>query len=180
MCFAKHIRLVKRRARITFAATLYIHVCASERVCRLAAQKREFCTLHSHQTTKRVRSERLRSQTVLHDASSHAMSSVWDDSDTDSSSEDDGPTLRQRRDKWRRLAESIRADVAPMVSRWGTRRSSCRWPMSYQRGQWPAPCRWLHWAVRVVVLPTRISSVDEHTRHRSCLSTCGVTPWVKG
>jgi hypothetical protein len=39
---------------------------------------------------------------------------------------------------------------------------------------------WLHWAVRVVVLPTRISSVDEHTRHRSCLSTCGVTPWVKG
>ena len=53
--------------------------------------------------TERVRSKRLRSQTVLHDASSHAMSSVWDDSDTDSSSEDDGPTLRQRRDKWRRL-----------------------------------------------------------------------------
>ena len=111
MCFAKHIRLVKRRARITFAATLYIHVCASERVCRLAAQKREFCSLHSHQTTKRVRSERLRSQTVLHDASSHAMSSVWDDSDTDSSNEDDGPTLRQRRDKWRRLADRLRAEA---------------------------------------------------------------------
>ena len=39
------------------------------------------------------------------------MSSVWDDSDTDSSGEDDGPTLRQRRDKWRRLAESIRAEA---------------------------------------------------------------------
>jgi hypothetical protein len=45
------------------------------------------------------------------------MSSVWDDSDSDSSSEDDGPTLRQRRDKWRLLADSIRAEAADQWQR---------------------------------------------------------------
>ena len=53
---------------------------------------------------------------VWHDASSHAMSSFWDDSDSDSSSGDDGPTLRQRRDKWRRLADNIRAEADPWQS----------------------------------------------------------------
>ena len=54
---------------------------------------------------------------VWHDASSHAMSSFWDDSDSDSSSGDDGPTLRQRRDKWRRLADNIRAEADRMAKR---------------------------------------------------------------
>ena len=44
------------------------------------------------------------------------MSSFWDDSDSDSSSGDDGPTLRQRRDKWRRLADNIRAEADPWQS----------------------------------------------------------------
>jgi hypothetical protein len=53
---------------------------------------------------------------VWHDASSHAMSSFWDDSDSDSSSGDHDPTLRQRRDKWRRLADNIRAEADPWQS----------------------------------------------------------------
>jgi hypothetical protein len=44
------------------------------------------------------------------------MSSFWDDSDSDSSSGDDGPTLRQRRDKWRRLVDNIRAEADPWQS----------------------------------------------------------------
>ena len=48
--------------------------------------------------------------------SSDAMSSFWDDSDSDSSSDDEGPTLRQRRDKWRRLADNIRAEARIRVA----------------------------------------------------------------
>ena len=44
------------------------------------------------------------------------MSSFEDDSDSDSSSGDEGPTLRQRRDKWRRLADNIRAEADPWQS----------------------------------------------------------------
>ena len=44
------------------------------------------------------------------------MSSFWDDSDSDSSSDDEGPTLRQRRDKWRRLADNIRAEARIRVA----------------------------------------------------------------
>jgi hypothetical protein len=39
------------------------------------------------------------------------MSSFWDDSETLTLTRDDGPTLRQRRDKWRRLADNIRAEA---------------------------------------------------------------------
>ena len=45
------------------------------------------------------------------------MSSFEDDSDSDSSCDDEGPTLRQRRDKWRRLTDmNIRAEADPWQS----------------------------------------------------------------
>ena len=136
-----------------------------------------------------------------------------DDSDSDSDSDDEGPTLRQRRDKWRRLTDmNIRAEADPWQSgcevpagpREGARseRKRCQEPEMPalregvgllptarvrggrdNRGQAhhrfminnrsctsglvlvcgepaeaPLASRWLHWAVRVVVLPTRILS----------------------
>ena len=107
-------RLVKRRALPNVCNTVYIQRFAPERFADVQPKKGEFCSLHSYQT---FCDQTFGAQNDWHDASSHAISSFEDDSDSDSSCDDEGPTLRQRRDKWRRLTDmNIPAEADPWQS----------------------------------------------------------------